>query len=221
MIYMMGDIHGNLGRLLWLKDHVQPEDTVIQVGDFGVYDYFINKLKHRFPNGFPCRLLFIDGNHEDFRIIRNWSKTELTEIHKNFFYVPRGYVMEIEGELFGFLGGADSVDKAWRTVEVDWFADERVAQEDVDLLIQNIGDRTLDVLVTHAVAPFVISANFPPLKEADWGLPLGWIDESGWKVSKAYWAIKPIKHYCGHMHKAVLHANVRILNIDEVLQHQK
>lgn len=221
MVILLGDIHGNIVKLEWLSHQVQPEDTVIQVGDFGIYDDFIDRLKQVFPNGFPCRLLVIEGNHEDFRIIRKWSKTELMEFHTNFFYVPRGYVMDIEGELFGFLGGADSVDKAWRTVEIDWFADEQVSQEDVDLLIQNIGERKLDVLVTHAVAPFVTAANFPPFKESDWGLPLGWIDESAWRVSKAYWTTTPGIHYCGHMHKAVRHDNVRILDINEALEHQK
>ena len=220
MIYILGDIHGDWNRLHWLAQKVQPEDIVIQVGDFGIYHSRLMHLRKMFPNGFPCKVYVVDGNHEDFNEINPWSKDEPTEFHINFFYMPRGYVMDIEGELFGFLGGAESVDKAWRTPGVDWFAEERVSQDDVDKLIHNLNGRELDVLVSHSPPEFVNKANFPPLNEHDWGLPLGWIDESAWKVSKAYWAVKPKKMYCGHMHKPVLHGNVRIVDIDELIEHR-
>lgn len=87
-------------------------------------------------------------------------------------------------------------------------------------LIANIGERQLDVLITHSPPEFVNKANFAPLREQDWGLPLGWIDESAWRISKAYWAVKPKMHYCGHMHKPVNHDNVRIVDINEIVPHR-
>lgn len=219
MIYMLGDIHGNFSKLDWLKQHVQPEDTVIQVGDFGIYPKLMLDHKMHFAQGYPCRVLVIDGNHEDFNIINTYSKNQLTPLGHNFFYVPRGYVMEIENQLFGFLGGAESIDKVWRANRRDWFHEERVTDADIDTLYANVGDRQLDVLVTHSPPNFVNQAHFPPLNFNDWGLPLDWIDETAWKISKVNIKLKPKKHYCGHMHKAVLHGNVRILDINEVLQH--
>jgi Icc-related predicted phosphoesterase len=216
MIYVLGDLHGDWIKLHNIQEHLNTDDVIIQVGDFGIYERELNNLAIEFPNGFPCKVYVIDGNHEDFNIINAWSKDELTEFHKNFFYVPRGYVMEIEGKLFGFLGGAESIDKAWRTPGVDWFAEERVSQDDVDKLHKNVDGRELDVLVAHCPPQFVNQANFPRLRESDWELPLGWIDESAWKVSKAYWAVKPKMMYCGHMHKPVLHDNIRIVDINEI-----
>lgn len=222
MIYILGDIHGNHARLKWLSQNVQQDDIVIQVGDFGIYHSMLRYLREMFPDGFPCKVYVVDGNHENFDIINGWSKDEPTEFHKNFFYMPRGYVMEIEGELFAFLGGAESVDKAWRVKSGpnrEWFHEERITDSDIDRLLKNLNGRNPDVLITHAPPQFVIAANFPPLREEDWGLPLGWIDESGWKVSKVFWAVKPKKMYCGHMHRAVTHDQVRIVDIDEVVQH--
>jgi Icc-related predicted phosphoesterase len=219
MIYILGDLHGDWTKLERIKEHMNPEDIIIQVGDFGIYSRELMYLRHAFPEGYPCKVLMIDGNHENFNIINEWSKDEPTEFHKNFFYMPRGYVMEIEGKLFGFLGGAESIDKAWRTPGIDWFAEERVSQDDVDKLIHNLNGRELDVLISHSPPEFVNKANFPPLNERDWGLPLGWIDESAWKVTKAYWAVKPKVMYCGHMHKNVWHANVRIVDIDEIVEY--
>jgi hypothetical protein len=225
MIYILGDIHGNWKRLKWLSQNVEPDDIVIQVGDFGIYDNRLMYLRQEFPDGFPCKMYVVDGNHENFDIINGWSKDTPTEFHTNFFYIPRGYVMEIEGELFAFLGGAESVDKAWRNHHTgpnrDWFHEERITDADIDMLLKNLHTRNPDVLITHSPPQFVIAVNFPPLNEEFWGVSKGWIDESSWKVSKVYWAVKPRKHYCGHMHKSVTHDNVRILNIDEIVAHKK
>lgn len=222
MLYVMGDIHGFWEILYRLSKFLGPDDVVVQVGDFGVDKFFANPdyLKKLFEK-IKYKLIFIDGNHEDFPTIGMWNKDSLTEIAPNVFYAPRGLVMELEGYLVGFLGGAESVDKAWRTIGKDWFPEERIQQEDVDLLVKNANGRQLDILFTHTPPQFAIAANFPPLRESDWNLPLGWIDESSWKVSKAFWAINPKKLYCGHMHKVVNHDNVRILDINEVLPHKE
>lgn len=222
MLYVMGDIHGFWEILYRLSKFLGPDDVVVQVGDFGVDKFFANPdyLKKLFEK-IKYKLIFIDGNHEHFPTIGMWNKDSLTEIAPNVFYAPRGLVMELEGYLVGFLGGAESVDKAWRTIGKDWFPEERIQQEDVDLLVKNANGRQLDILFTHTPPQFAIAANFPPLRESDWNLPLGWIDESSWKVSKAFWAINPKKLYCGHMHKVVTHDNVRILDINEVLPHKE
>jgi Icc-related predicted phosphoesterase len=217
MIYILGDLHGDWAKLQRILEHIHPDDIIIQVGDFGIYDRTLMNLRSAFPEGYKCKVYVVDGNHEDFGIIGNWSKDEPTEFHKNFFYMPRGYVMEIEGKLFAFLGGAESIDKAWRTPGKDWFVEERVTQDDLDKLYKNLDGRNPDVLITHSPPQFVNQANFPPLREEDWGLPLGWIDESAWRVSKAYWNTKPKQVFSGHMHKTVIHGNARIVDINEVV----
>jgi UDP-2,3-diacylglucosamine pyrophosphatase LpxH len=222
MLYVMGDIHGFWEALDNLSTHLGPDDIVVQVGDFGVDRKFSDPdyLEKLFAK-IQYKLIFIEGNHEHFPTIGMWHKDQLTEIAPNVFYAPRGLVMELDGKLVGFLGGAESVDKAWRTPGYDWFPEERVQQEDVDLLVKNVDGRQLDILFAHSPPQFVIKANWPPINEHHWGLPLGWIDESAWKVSKAFWALKPKKLYCGHMHKMVNHDNIRILDINEVLPHQE
>lgn len=221
-IYIVGDLHGDWRVLHNIYYHVNSEDTVIQVGDFGIYRRRLLDLSKEFPKGFSCKLYAIDGNHEDFNIINGWSKDEPTEFYTNFFYAPRGYVTTIETQLIAFLGGAESVDKAWRIKsgpDRDWFFEERIQQDDVNRLMKNLNGQSPDVLITHAPPPFVIQANFPPLREQDWGLPLGWVDESSITVSKVFWKTRPKKMYCGHMHKSVLHENIRILDINEIYPH--
>lgn len=220
MIYILGDLHGFWSALTRIEKLVNSDDIIIQVGDFGIYESDLAYLRSSFPNGFPCKVLVIDGNHEDFNIINRWSKDEPTEFHTNFFYMPRGYVTEINGEVFGFIGGAESPDRASRTFGKDFFAEERVEMEDVEKLVSNLAGRKIDVLVTHSPPEFVNRTYFPKLKEEEWGLPLGWIDESAIRINKAHWAVKPKKHYCGHMHAAITHDTVRIVNIDELIEHK-
>ena len=220
MIYILGDLHGNWSALKRAAALVESDDVIIQVGDFGIYPSCLDDLKESFPAGFPCRVLVVDGNHEDFNIINQWSKDTPTEFHTNFFYMPRGYVTEINGEVFGFLGGAESVDRAWRTLGVDLFAEERVQMEDIDTLISNLNGRPLDVLITHSPPEFVNRTYFPKFKEEEWNLPLGWIDESAVRINKAHWAVRPKKHYCGHMHSVITHDGIRIVDINEFVEHK-
>ena len=217
LVHILGDIHGDFNKLIDMSKVMTSDDIIIQVGDFGIYKSCLSVLKELFPNGYPCKVLVIDGNHEDFKIINEWSKDEPTEFHKNFFFVPRGYVTEINGKVFAFLGGAESVDRKFRTPGYDWFAEERIQPEDVDKLVKNVGGRDVDYLITHTPPEFINRVYFPisRIQEA-YQLPLGWIDESAVQMNKVHWALRPKKNFCGHMHGTILHDVVRILNIDEV-----
>lgn len=216
MIYFLGDIHGDPTKLETMKSVVSPEDTIIQVGDFGFYPRELN-LYWKFFEEYPCKILAIDGNHENHDYLSQFSKDEPTNIVGNLWYVPRGTVLEIENQLIGFLGGADSIDRAYSVKGVSWFPQEQVTQEDVNKLILNVGARELDILVTHAPPAYMIPYHFPPLKLRDWGLPADWKDVSAQNVQVAFKALKPKKLVCGHMHKAVRYDNIRILDIDEVI----
>lgn len=227
-VIFLGDMHGFFKVLdeIVNRGFANEGDTVIQVGDFGVSRGFMNPdyVKSLFDH-LPYRLYVIDGNHEDFNVINTWSKTEPTQLAKNVFFIPRGYVMEIEGQLYGFLGGAESVDKAWRTKDGpnrDWFHEERITDADIETLLKNVGDRKLDYLVTHAPPQHTIRDCFPPIDKQLWGLDYGWVDESAIKVQKLLYQVKPKKVVCGHMHKKVIYrdpqveCDVRILAINEL-----
>jgi hypothetical protein len=220
MIYFLGDIHGGFERLVAIASMVNPEDTVIQVGDFGFYPTHIVGLQKTFlPDGFPCKFYAIDGNHEHFPILFPGIDPDkgIVEFHYNMYYVPRGTVLEIEDHLIGFLGGADSVDKSWREPYGKWYSEETITEADLNRLYQNVNGRQLDVLVAHAAPPMLINGFFPPLNFKWWGLPKGWVDVSSLKVMEAIDTLSPKKFVCGHMHKSVKLDNMRILNINELI----
>lgn len=215
MIYVVGDLHGDLMRLVTLKQHLTPEDTVIQVGDFGFYPETIKEWNHLFKD-YPCRILAIDGNHEDFNYLDTFNG-ELAEVTPNLFHVPRGTVMEIEGKLFGFFGGGESVDKAYRVENVSWWKQEQITARDVETIIENVNYRQLDFLIAHVPPTFTVAAHFGPLNTKHWGLPDEWEDISAQRMSKVYHTLRPRNFICGHMHRSVIDGNIRILDINEVI----
>lgn len=219
-IFFVGDIHGYYESLQRCNNYIEPQDIIIQVGDFGVGKNTAKEWENIYP-AVKCPVYFIDGNHENFDIIDTWSKTEVTEVANGLFYVPRGMVLNLLGHRIGFLGGAESVDKAHRNVKEgpwkSWWKQERVEQEDVDRLVANVGSEALDILVTHCPPPITVLENFPMIDTQSWGLPSNWVDISSQRIADAIALTMPKKVFCGHMHKRVVHNKVRILDINEVV----
>jgi predicted phosphodiesterase len=222
MIYLMGDTHGDFTKLKRYSNYLSSDDIIIHVGDFGIYHKVLfDWERYLFPEGFPCKLMFIDGNHEDFSILYNYpidKKTGLRPIFKNLYHIPRGSVMEIEGKLFGFLGGAESIDKAYRTEGLSWWREEQITDEDVELLVNNVANRQLDYLITHTCTEEFRDTYFGSLSLKEWKLPVGWEDVSMLKMSRVVKTLHPKLHVFGHMHRSVREKNLICLNIDELIE---
>lgn len=156
MLAFIGDIHGQFHWLNKILARLPASvQHVIQVGDCGLWP-IRGEHRHEIQPEPIRRVLWIDGNHEYFPTIRpyvnrggvGWSCVE--EIAPSLSYIPRGTVLELGGWRIGFLGGADSIDRAWRTEHIDWFRDERITEVDMRRLYQNAETAGgLDLLVTH------------------------------------------------------------------------
>jgi predicted phosphodiesterase len=208
LIVFIGDLHGEWRFFHEAKrrfDHALPI-TFIQVGDLGYWPEIIPQ----WPVDMPWKVYFIDGNHEYMPLLT--GHTEVTELQPNLFFIPRGTQLTIAGKRIGFMGGAESVDKAWRTPGKNWFPEERVSRGD----IEKLRGASLDLLVTHAPPIEVIRAHFPPINRIDWGLPLEWEDVSANRIQGLWNSVGRPQLICGHMHRSVIGANYRILDIGEV-----
>jgi hypothetical protein len=139
---IIGDIHGKFYdyEVHCLKmgfrhntDHV-PERS-IQVGDFGIgfySDYWHSEVGH-WQNDNPTHR-FIRGNHDDPAKCKTMP----------------GYIEDgtIEDDVM-YIGGAWSIDHAWRTPGVDWWADEELSYEELDKLISKFGQVKPRVVISH------------------------------------------------------------------------
>jgi len=115
-ILITGDIHNEFGELNKLINKKKP-DMVICCGDFGYWPKFrftrkLSEIKLQSTN----KLLWIDGNHEDHWSLRD---RETDELAPGIIYMPRGSSYKLDdGRVIFFMGGADSIDKNMRTIEI-------------------------------------------------------------------------------------------------------
>lgn len=172
-ILLVGDTHGNRR---WWEHGVLPcaqryeVDLVCQVGDFGYWpdrsgrwDAFLATVAAS-----PVPVFFLDGNHEDHRALgeavadarAGSSPDRSSPVHLggSLSYLPRGSRLTWDGVRIAVLGGAHSIDRRLRTPGVDWFKEESVALEDLDLLAAG---GPADVLLTHDVPASAPVAGLP------------------------------------------------------------
>lgn len=194
MIYVTGDIHGGidmkkLNSKSLRNQNIQfaENDYLIICGDFGLpflptdieqykkqkgsYYFWINWLKK-----FPCKILFIDGNHDNHDW---WSEQAITEmfggkvqIHPhadNVIHLMRGQVYTIENKKFFTLGGAMSTDKAYRIEGISWWKNEMPSKEEYELAIKNLDDNnmTVDYVITHNCGSSYLNDLFTMHMETD------------------------------------------------------
>lgn len=215
MIYVRGDTHGeefqfteeNMpGESAWTR-----EDILIVTGDFGFVfqgeDRYLserNKLDALARK--PYRILFADGNHEGFPFLSAYPQVELygapvRKIRENIFWLQRGYVYEIGGNSVFVMGGAHSMDKAFRVKyfqvcgEKIWFEEELPCPEEYHRAVESLNRRgkKVDYIITHTaprtIIPRIIHCA-PDMTDAELTGFLDWV----------YHEVEFRKWYFGHFH---------------------
>lgn len=123
MIYITGDCHGNFRRFtkrqrMKLPFQFTENDYVIVCGDFGLCwaDDAEFKYNCKWLSSLPFKILFVDGNHENFDMLNSYPAEEWNggKIHHivrdKIIHLMRGQVFTIEGKTFFTMGGASSHD---------------------------------------------------------------------------------------------------------------
>lgn len=177
MVYIRGDTHGQIGQFTeeampgessWSK-----EDILIVTGDFGFV--FMGENYTSEKNDLDClarkpyTILFVDGNHEGFPFLMQYPEetrygAPVRRIRNNIFWLQRGYIYNIEGYTFFVMGGAYSVDRAFRqqyfdrTGEKIWFEEELPNNEEYNRAVANLNHcgRSVDYIITHTAPAAVI-----------------------------------------------------------------
>jgi len=195
-ILIVGDVHGKWGKLNMLINKRQPS-MILSCGDFGYWPRFLARdftfsLKNR---GIPIH--FCDGNHEDHESLLALKDGGKIPEMNDVFYQRRGSTMTLpDGRTVLFMGGADSIDKEWRTRGVSWFPEEVITSKDV----RSLPDCNIDIVVSHTcpaeLLPILLGED--PRKENDpSNAALSHILE---KYSPSFW-------YFGHWHVS-LHGTI-------------
>jgi hypothetical protein len=132
---VIGDVHGKFNAY---KNIISKCDRSIQVGDLGVG--FIDPRTEIFSADSPRYMMasrghrFIRGNHDNPRACRHHSQ-----------WIEDG---SVHGEVM-FIGGALSIDRAYRTEGYDWWADEELSIAELNRVASTYAAVKPRVMITH------------------------------------------------------------------------
>lgn len=177
-IFICGDTHADID-FHKLNTHNFPfgitltrEDYVIICGDFGgvwgneKQDKYIQKW---YENK-PWTTLFVDGNHENHDLLNSypvseWNGGKVHFIQPHLIHLMRGQVFNIDGKTFFTMGGASSIDRAYRTEGKSWWPAEMPSREEYDEAVSNLDavDAKVDYIISHdcdSETLFQINSNY-------------------------------------------------------------
>ena len=215
MIYIRGDTHGQIDQLsesvIFGERSWTQEDILIVTGDFGYVfmgeqNYTSEKNNLDMLARKPYTILFVDGNHEGFPFLKQYPEeirygAPVRRIRNNIFWLQRGYVYGIEGRTFFVMGGAYSVDRAFRrqyferTGEKIWFEEELPNSEEYNRGIANLNayGRKVDYVITHTAPTSIVlqmTMSLPDVHEVELTGFLDWV----------YHEVQFRKWFFGHFH---------------------
>lgn len=142
---LIGDIHGAFD--IWKDELIKGSAMSVQVGDFGIGfpdvdvhpDGTMYKTKSQYPKDVdPLNHRFIRGNHDDPNLC---------------LYQP-GYIDDGHTEIIGttrimYIGGALSIDKAYRTQGIDFWENEELSYQRLEQMIDIYTSYKPNLVVTH------------------------------------------------------------------------
>lgn len=218
-IYITGDTHGRID-IAKLKLFDKPCDYMIIAGDFGVpFEAYKQsngewiwgnkylQLKD-FYDSRPYKVLFIDGNHENFDYLDSLPEVELFNgkvniISPNIIHLKRGEVYTINNKTIWTFGGATSIDRFNRVEGYSWWRQEIPSYTEMNYGIDKLEsvNNKIDYIITHTPPNKIIARlhnifklNCPVANYLDNILEIATYD----------------KWYCGHMHRDIEFEELKI-----------
>lgn len=156
-LLIAGDTHGDYEWIDWLTFvAVEQEcDGIVQLGDFGFWPgdggvTFLDMVEESCADQ-DLHLWALDGNHDWHPWILEQPvnpDTGFRDVREHVHHIPRGHHWRWNGVRFVGLGGAYSIDRAYRTKYVSWWPEELITQAEANLAA---AAGPVDVMLSHDV----------------------------------------------------------------------
>lgn len=127
---LIGDVHGNSKAY---EELIKGAEESIQVGDLGVG--FELAGHESFPD-FGSNHRFIRGNHDNPASCKNYKG----------FLGDWGFLAD---KGIFYVGGAMSIDARDRLIGISWWADEELAYDEFEKVIENFAKERPEIVVSH------------------------------------------------------------------------
>lgn len=201
MIYVTGDIHGEIERF---KEkplrRLTRKDTLIVLGDFGfLWDNSPQEQKKlKWLTKRRYQLLFLEGCHENYDMLEQYPIVDYCggkarHIGGNVYQLIRGNLFTIEEKSLLCIGGGESHDKEDRDEGINWWRTELPSAEEMQACEQRLRQTTqIDYLLSHDAPSQILE--FTGWKQQDINDFQLWLNQLGQKLQYKRW-------YFGRYHK--------------------
>lgn len=173
MIKITGDTHGELGISRLNNKHIKDKKAnfpnyVIIAGDFGIIwagrkdkheNYWLNWLDSK-----PFETLVVLGNHENYERIYQLPTEErfgakVYKVSEKVYILQHGNMYNIEGNNIFVFGGAESIDKIYRTNRISWWEEEIPTYADFYRGVATLAvyNYKCDYVITHTAPEEVVT----------------------------------------------------------------
>ena len=141
-IHQSVDIHKLSSSNFKIKNDLTKNDILVITGDIGlVWNYGQTpfgeeKYWRNWLNNKPWTTFCTLGNHEAYNLIETFPIVEFCsgrarKITDSIYYEIRGEIYNLNGKICLSLGGAESMDKEFRTEGISWWSQEQITEDDI------------------------------------------------------------------------------------------
>lgn len=162
MIYITGDIHGDLSRLDTGARKLKKGDILLVCGDFGFLwtgeeteKKILKKLEKK-----KYTIAFLDGVHENYDLLESypeeeWNGGKVQRLGENLVHLLRGELYTLEGNTFFAFGGGENAEKQMYQAAGYWWEQEMPSLQEMERGARRLKEAGMkvDYILTHTPAP--------------------------------------------------------------------
>lgn len=196
---IIGDLHGDYHAYRQILESYNPESYAIQIGDYGVGFHPVTDEEFlRVQKTYPRSFFFL-GNHDNIEIVKNYPG----------FLGKYGFIPESQNKI-GFISGACSSDKQYRTPGLNWWPTEELSLIEMNDCFNYFKNQTRPkIMLSHDCPEFLLHYLYPSQSKNE--------NKTNLFLNKIYELLKPSLWIFGHHHvdKIIVYDNTvfRCLNI--------
>lgn len=175
-LFITGDTHGSLelkklsNKNFPLARELTKDDIVIICGDAG---FLWNNTKETqywddWAEDRPFTIISCFGNHSNYTALRSipittWNGAQVRKVRPHVMYIENGEIAAINQKTFFFMGGAHSVDKAYRTLGISYWEEEIPSYQEFQYAAANLQqyDDKVDYIISHTGPNSLVHHLFP------------------------------------------------------------
>ena len=198
MITLIGDLHGKYEKYHRILSREEENPYTLQIGDFGFKYDTLRNVDH-------TKHLILPGNHDNYDTCYNYKH----------FLPDFGYMINFNGIDFFYYRGANSIDKQYRTIGIDWWDNEEVKIENFMKARELYRDIKPNIMVTHDCPQDIAMQMLKPGQRV-------YENMTGWALQELLNIHQPKLWFFGHWHvsRTIQHGDTKFICLNELETYQ-